>query len=185
MTTLLTKYQDDYIVLFILGATLCTILEYITSYIMEKIYKLRWWDYSNKKFNINGRVCLENSVLFGLGGLVVIKLINPLFERFINCMSPTLVIILAMVTFLIFITDVIISIFITFNLGININEYIKVDATSKIKKEIEKRFKSYTFLHKRILKAYPNIASLDRKKLKFIREMISQSKKELKKIKDK
>lgn len=185
MTTLLTKYQDDYIVLFILGATLCTILEYITSYIMEKIYKLRWWDYSNKKFNINGRVCLENSVLFGLGGLVVIKLINPLFERFINYMSPTLVIILAMVTFLIFITDVIISIFITFNLGININEYIKVDATSKIKKEIEKRFKSYTFLHKRILKAYPNIAFLDRKKLKFIREMISQSKKELKKIKDK
>ena len=185
MTTLLTKYQDDYVVLFILGATLCTVLEYITSYIMEKMYKLRWWDYSNKKFNINGRVCLENSVLFGLGGLVVIKLINPLFEKFINYLPPSIVIVLATVTFIIFIADVIISIWITFNLEININEYIKVDATSKIKQEIEKRFKSYTFLHTRILKAYPNISSLDRKELKYIKELISQTKKELKKLKDK
>ena len=55
---LLSKYEQYPIVLFVMGAIVASIIEYITSYLMEKIFNNKWWDYSNKKFNINGRICL-------------------------------------------------------------------------------------------------------------------------------
>ena len=46
------------VLLFFLGALVTCSLEYLTSYVMEKLFHARWWDYSQRKFNINGRVCL-------------------------------------------------------------------------------------------------------------------------------
>ena len=56
MTFLLQGYAEDPIVLFVFNIIICSILEYSTSYIMEKIFKARWWDYSYTKYNINGRI---------------------------------------------------------------------------------------------------------------------------------
>ena len=53
ITLLLQKYADDVVVSFFLSVIICGTLEYLTSYFMEKIFKARWWDYSNNKFNIN------------------------------------------------------------------------------------------------------------------------------------
>ena len=69
------------IVVFIFGMVLTSILEYITSFVMEKLFATRWWDYSTYPFNINGRICLQNSLLFGLMALVftiffVIDIVN-------------------------------------------------------------------------------------------------------------
>ena len=72
ITLLLSKYYNDPIVLFFMGIAVCGILEYLTSYIMEKIFKARWWDYSKRKFNINGRICLETIIPFGLLGCFII-----------------------------------------------------------------------------------------------------------------
>ena len=66
------------ILLFVLSAILTCTLEYITSYLMEKLFHARWWDYSNRKFNINGRVCLIGAVVFGTLSLILIKLVHPL-----------------------------------------------------------------------------------------------------------
>ncbi len=55
-------------------------LEYATSVAMEKIFHARWWDYSNMPLNINGRVCLPASVLFGIGGVATAALLVPLFH---------------------------------------------------------------------------------------------------------
>ena len=66
ITFLLQKYVNDPIVLFFMALIICGILEYVTSYLMEKIFHARWWDYSNKKYNINGRVCLDTIIPFGL-----------------------------------------------------------------------------------------------------------------------
>lgn len=54
---LLKPYTNNVIVLFILTLFTCSVIEYITSYFMEKIFHLRWWDYSNLKYNLNGRIC--------------------------------------------------------------------------------------------------------------------------------
>ena len=65
ITLLLTKYQSDPVTLFCMAVVVCSILEYFTSYVMEKLFKARWWDYSNKLLNINGRVCLIGFIAFG------------------------------------------------------------------------------------------------------------------------
>ncbi len=64
MTIMLKKYQNDIVATFIFSILICGILEYFTSFFLEKIFHARWWDYSNRKFNINGRICLENLFIF-------------------------------------------------------------------------------------------------------------------------
>ena len=56
---------------FLFGALLTSALEYFTSWVMEKLFHMRWWDYSHYKFQINGRVCLLNSTCFGLACVVL------------------------------------------------------------------------------------------------------------------
>ncbi len=61
-----------------------TIVEYLASWILEKLFHTRWWDYSRYKFNIHGRVCLLNSVLFGVLGVVIIHFIQPLVMKYLS-----------------------------------------------------------------------------------------------------
>ena len=63
---------------FAVSFLLCGFLEYMTSYVLEKRFHARWWDYSLKPMNLHGRVWIGNLVLFGLGGVVIVDLINPL-----------------------------------------------------------------------------------------------------------
>ena len=74
---LLKKYENDLAVLFVMSIVVCSVIEYVTSYIMEKLFKTRWWNYSDKPFNINGRICLSNSFLFGFLGVLLVYFINP------------------------------------------------------------------------------------------------------------
>ena len=62
---------------FLLALVLCGTLEYITSWLMEKLFHARWWDYSQKRFNINGRVCASNLLAFGVMGVFVVKVLKP------------------------------------------------------------------------------------------------------------
>lgn len=109
MTFLLKDYINNPLVLFILIVVVCSILEYSTSYIMEKIFKMRWWDYYKFKFNINGRVCLEILALFGLFGLFVMYIGNPFFFKVLGNLSDTNVYIISGILLAIFIIDMIAS----------------------------------------------------------------------------
>lgn len=63
---------------FFVVMIICAGLEYITSVLMEKIFDTRWWDYTDDhKMTINGRVALETSIEFGIGGLVILYLVHP------------------------------------------------------------------------------------------------------------
>ena len=183
MSLLLTKYQTDLILLFVMGTIICTVLEYFTSYLMEKVYKLRWWDYTNEKYNLNGRVCLKNSILFGLGGVLIIKFINPLIEKLFTLTPNIVLIVLSVIFFIIFITDIIISINITFKLEINVNKYINKDATEIVKEEISRLLRRDKFFIPRLMTAYSNIKSINNNDLKFLREIIDNAKKETIRIK--
>ncbi len=81
ITILLKRYTNDIPVLFILSTVICGTLEYLTSYVMEKLFNARWWDYRNNKFNINGRICLETLLPFGIAGSTILCIINPFFEN--------------------------------------------------------------------------------------------------------
>ena len=78
-----TKGQDI-LSIFLMTVFVCATLEYFTSLIMEKLFKARWWDYSNKKFNINGRICLEVMFEFGIMGTLALYFLQPNFSKFIN-----------------------------------------------------------------------------------------------------
>lgn len=80
----LEPFANNKIIVFLLAMILTTLLEYVTSFIMEKLFDAKWWDYSEMPFNINGRVCLLNSILFGLLGLIITYIIHPHVENLVN-----------------------------------------------------------------------------------------------------
>lgn len=76
--------KHDLILTFIVSMVVCSVTEYFTSWILEKVYGIKWWDYSNDtKFNIQGRICLHSSLMFGIGGCLVVKQIQPKVARLV------------------------------------------------------------------------------------------------------
>lgn len=73
----LYPYKDNIVAVFLLSIILTSTVEYITGTILEKIFKTRWWDYSKHKFNIQGKVCLLNSILFGILSVIIIEIVHP------------------------------------------------------------------------------------------------------------
>ena len=109
ITFFLEKYVNDLPILFFMSIIICGLLEYFTSWIMEKLFKARWWDYHNRKFNINGRICLETLIPFGATGTILLKFANPFVLDLLNTIPHVVLVwILRILIILIFI-DVIIS----------------------------------------------------------------------------
>jgi len=165
MTLLLKRYLDDPVALFVLIVVLCSLLEYFTSYAMEKIFKMRWWDYNHFKFNINGRICLETMIPFGIGGLLVMYVFSPFFLNLLGRTNPVLVNVLAIILFIIFVIDNALSERIVGNLSkisIELNGSIAkkykdvLDNTEMIRELINKHIlESKNYLNKRLLNAFP------------------------------
>lgn len=104
----LGKIENPFL-LFLLGALLTCTLEYLTSYIMEKMFNARWWDYSDLKFNINGRVSLLGAVAFGIFSALLIKIIHPFVSQCTDMIPIWIFHIAVILILLIFITDNIIT----------------------------------------------------------------------------
>ena len=156
MIILLNRYINDPPTLFIMSILLFSVLEYSTSYFMEKIFKIRWWDYTRRKFNINGRVCLENSIWFGLLGALLIYIVNPFLSNVIAMISDKVLIILGSVLLVIFITDLIISLNVTIRIKNTITKLIKKDSTEDFNHKI-KEIINGKILNRRLFKAFPKI----------------------------
>ena len=102
---------DSPILTFFLGAILTSAVEYFTSWLMEKLFHMRWWDYSRYKFQIHGRVCLLNSTLFGLLCVALCHLVHPEVMKFIRfLMARRVALPLAAVLFVLFAADVVLSV---------------------------------------------------------------------------
>lgn len=166
MMLYLTQYRENPLTVFIMGAVICTVLEYITSYLMEKIFKARWWDYSNYKFNVNGRVCLYLSCLFGLGGVVTVCFINPIIINLIKLIPNTIMLIISSILFILFLLDVITSFNIINKVKLTAQNVAK-DYTEEINKKVSEILKNKIF-QSRILKAFPkfNFNFINRQKNK-------------------
>ena len=155
ITLLLQKYADDVVVTFFLSVIICGTLEYLTSYIMEKIFKARWWDYSNNKFNINGRICLETLVPFGIGGVLVLFVFNPFLEKIINLIPALALHIVTGVLCVLFLIDCIVS----FKIILNLKEMTKElkDNTAEISDKVKKIILNKLGPYKRLVNAFPRV----------------------------
>lgn len=155
ISVLLKKYQHDLFATFCMSVILCGLLEYFTSYFMEKMFHARWWDYSRKKYNINGRICLENLVLFGIAACVILFIVNPFLIREIRKIPEILLNITLSVMCAMYIADNIISFKIVFNLKQVSNE-VK-DNTAEISEKVRKIIHSKSVLHRRMVNSFPHI----------------------------
>ena len=91
--------------LFLSAAVLTCTVEYITSWLLEKLFHAKWWDYSSHRFNIHGRVCLEGAIVFGLLSVLLIKVVHPRVAEFVGRFSEGTVMIVAAALFAIFCAD--------------------------------------------------------------------------------
>ncbi len=168
ITILLKRYTDDVVALFVMAVVICSVIEYFTSYFMEKKYHARWWDYSDKKFNINGRICLETMVPFGILGVIIMYVTNPFFMGIYNAIPETALHIIAGVLFVAFIIDNMVSSKVISS--IHLEEEKIADNTEEITTEISNRLKQLikekSYLHKRLVNAYPNFKLEQLEKMK-------------------
>ena len=98
------------VLLFLAAALLTGVLEYFTSFTMEKLFHARWWDYSDKKFNINGRVYLTGVIAFGIFSLVLILFLHPAVSIHTAILPETLRTTVAAILFSILLIDTIYTI---------------------------------------------------------------------------
>lgn len=155
MILTLSKYKDNPLTLFINAIFICSLLEYFTSYFMEKIFKARWWDYSTKRFNLNGRICAETMIPFGILGTLVICVINPIFEYILNMFNFETIKITAIVIFIIYLVDNIVSLTIMFGFKGTLKT-VEKDGTEEITKKVKDILINKNVLYKRLVEAFPN-----------------------------
>ena len=182
----MTRYYRDPVVVFVFGTIITSLVEYYTSYILEKFFHNKWWDYSDKPFNINGRICLFNSLLFGVGSLLIIYVANPLVVNFLHIFNQHTLNISALILFIIFLIDWIASMMIAYNLRhrIIIAEELKSEKIkmlpSLLKNKYAKEIAKLKLHSNRLFKSFPNINNFG-KELDLVNKWSLESKKKHKK----
>lgn len=150
----LTRFAQDPLAVFALSMLICGTLEYLTSYAMEKLFHARWWDYSQRAFNLNGRVCANTLVPFGLLGLLLVYAVKPfLFARFARIPPRACTALCAALCALMF-ADAILS---TTVLG-KIRRTASLshgDSTERITQAVRQELMARSFLIRRLLRAFP------------------------------
>ena len=184
-TIFLTKYKESIIVLFVMSMFLFALLEYFTSYLMEKLFKARWWDYTDYRFNINGRICLETLIPFGLLGCFAIYVVNPIIFSIFNMTNIVVLRIIALVIFIIFIIDFTVSLKIINSFKDTAVNFLKKDNTEEITKKVKEILISKSVWTKRLIESFPKAKAVITNNIDLIRMKfeLKQTKKELKQTK--
>ena len=163
MVNYLTHYKGDIVTVFILALFICSFAEYITSYVMEKLFNTRWWDYTDEKFNLEGRICLKNCFYFGLLGVLLVYIVNPMFVRILNNINDGNLKIIGIIVLFYFIFDYVLSFWLISKLKDNYNIELKdmtEDLTKKRKNILKKEKRK---LQRRLIKAFPDLKPIIKK----------------------
>ncbi len=167
----LQRFNKNNYSLFWGGFVIGSIVEYIVSLVGEFIFHIKWWDYSDMAFNINGRICIAFSFFWGILAIYLMshfhpkvdKLINKLMNKIPIKLLKTLVIILILAIFISFIiSSFALKMFftrlvITYNLELQDSEEYIMECTELYKNEDIRNFTLKHFSDEKMLKTYPNI----------------------------
>lgn len=102
---LLYRYRKRPWIVFVNSLVVCSSLEYFSSWFLEVRWGKKWWDYSGHFLNINGRICLLGALCFGIGGVLLICLFVPFYERMIKKIPEKVRIMISILLVLIFVAD--------------------------------------------------------------------------------
>ena len=156
------------------------ILEYFASWILECLFHTRWWDYSHKKYNIDGRVCLRNLLFFGIIGCLGVYYMNPFISNLIDQFDVSSLKAISTIIMIVLIIDFIASIKLVSKLSAYLTN-AKKDSSEELSGLIKNDLKGYSRYFKRILFAYPNFNITVRK----IKDKITSYSKKVRRHKDK
>ncbi len=165
MTFILQLYIDFPIFLLLNAIIIGSTVEYFTGYAMEKLFKAKWWDYSKEPFNLNGRICLVNSILFGVLGMVLIYFINPFLHFCLDLIPVTILYFISGLLLSIFIIDCILSFNIVKQLKLTASA-LKKDYTNEMSHKVREALSNKNWSFKRILNAFPDLTFLNMKEFK-------------------
>ena len=184
ISLLLSRHAEDPLAVFGLAILICGILEYLTSYMMEKIFHARWWDYSTKKFNLNGRVCAGTLLPFGLLGLLLVYAITPVMFSCFDLLSETMIQIICLSLSLLFLADITISTTTLVKIRVHAGK-LNGDSTEKITNEVRSVLAEKSALVRRMMRAFPEARLYNGKIIMIMRERRLQLRKEIKQAKKK
>lgn len=105
-----SEADSSVLTLFFTSAVLTCTLEYITSWLLEKLFHAKWWDYSKYRFNINGRVSLLGGLVFGLLGVLVLKVVHPFVRGIVDSLPLFWLYVISATLFCILVADVIVTV---------------------------------------------------------------------------
>ena len=143
--------------LFLFSAIYATVVEWIGGHLIERLFHQRWWDYSGKKWNLDGYICLGASVFWGVLGFVMVTWGNDLLFRLMALLPLLLVKILLLVLAGLLVVDILASYILLRGYGNNIRQWEEAD--NRIRK-VTLRLQNWigTVIARRIRKAYPKAA---------------------------
>lgn len=96
--------------LYLGGALVTSVLEYGTGWLLETLFHAKWWDYSDKKWNLHGRVCLHNSLLFGVMCVVLLRGIHPVLLGWVEQLPPLLLTLISLALLAVFSVDAVFAV---------------------------------------------------------------------------
>ena len=152
----LAPLESGYGTTFVICFVLCGTLEYMTSFVMEKRFHARWWDYSKKPMNLHGRVWIGNLVLFGLGGVLIVHVFDPLLCRLFALISLPVRELTASVLSAVIAADFVMSHFVLKLVKTGV-EQSRADNTEQISREVRLLLSDRSVFHRRFADAYPEV----------------------------
>lgn len=135
MFLFLNSFENKPILLFFLAITILTLWEYLVGVLLEKLFHTKYWDYSNQNFNFQGRICLVNSICWGVLGVLFTKYIHPFVENIISKIDKNILVYSITIFTIVFLVDMVVSV-------INVkNIKTTLDKIEEMNKEIKEKLK--------------------------------------------
>lgn len=171
MLLFLERFEKNILVLFIISFFILSVWEYLVGVLLERIFKTKYWDYSDHKINIKGRVCLSNSIYWGILGVLFIRYIHPFVEKNIELINPLYLKIATTLILILFMIDTIINIITTINIKTALNKIEELNNQIKDKIEEVKKLKSKEIKNDIMENMQTKIDDLKKKKNKLFRNL--------------
>ena len=130
---LASQLSNNAIIIFIMAFVIFSLWEYIVAVILEKLFKTKYWDYSKLKFNIHGRVCLKNSIYWGILGVLLIFFIQPFFENLVNLIPENILLYVNIILTIAILVDAAFTIFRIMVIDKKIRQVFEIGETIKAK----------------------------------------------------
>lgn len=130
---LIGDISKNVFIVFFIACILFTVWEYIVAIILEKVFKTKYWDYSHLKFNFQGRICLKNSIYWGVLGILLIFVIQPQIELMLQNIPVSILIYIDGILCFAITIDAIITTWKTINIDSKIKQIFEIGENIKEK----------------------------------------------------